>query len=71
MSQLVDAIRNAIETSDETRYRISKGTGVSQAQLSRLMAGLQGISIENAERIADYLGLKIIIRPKRRRRKVK
>ena len=57
--------------SDESRYRIAQGSGVSAGQLSRLVSGERGLSIESAEKLADYLGLEINIRPKRRTRKVK
>ena len=69
MGQILDAIREAIEASDKTRYRIAKDTGISQPQLSRLMSGERGLSIDALERLADYLGLEIVMRPKRRRRK--
>ena len=69
MARILDAICDAIEASDRTRYRIAKDTGISQTQLSRLMSGERGLSIDALERLADYLGLGIIIRPKRRRRK--
>lgn len=71
MPDLTQAIRDAIEASADTRYRIAQETGVSQAHLSRLVRGESGCSIENAERIADYLGLEIILRPKRPTRKAK
>jgi transcriptional regulator with XRE-family HTH domain len=64
MSQIFDTIRRAIEASGKTRYRLSKETGIDQAQLSRLMSGKEGVSVENLERLADALGLEIIIRPK-------
>lgn len=68
MEMLLEAIRKAIKTGKVTRYRIAKDTGISQPQLSRLMGGKGGLSIEALERLADYLGLEIIIRPKRRRK---
>jgi transcriptional regulator with XRE-family HTH domain len=68
MDMLLKAIRTAIESSEVTRYRIAKDTGISQPQLSRLMGGKAGLSIEALERLADYLGLEIIIRPKRQRK---
>ena len=71
MARILDAICEAIEASDKTRYRIAKDTGISQTQLSRLMTGERGLSIEALERLADYLGLELIIRPKRRTRKAK
>jgi hypothetical protein len=63
MSKILDQIRTAIETGDKTRYRLSKETGIDQAQLSRLMSGTGAMSFENLERLAGALGLEIIIRP--------
>ncbi len=71
MAKLLDTLRQAIEDSDESRYRIAHGSGVNASQLARLVSGERGLSIESAERLADYLGLEIIVRPKRRARKVK
>lgn len=69
MAELLDAIREAIESSGKTRYRIAKEAGIAQSQLSRLMSGETGLSVESVEKLAGHLGLEIIIRPKRRRRK--
>lgn len=71
MAKMLDTLRRAVEMSDESRYRIAQGSGVSAGQLSRLVSGERGLSIESAEKLADYLGLEINIRPKRRTRKVK
>ena len=68
MAKLTNAIRRAISSSGQTRYRIAKETGISQSQLSRLMAGTIGLGVERIEKLSDYLGLEIIIRPKRRRK---
>ena len=68
MGEILQAIRRAIEASDKTRYRISQESGVSQSQLSRLMSGESGLSVENIERLADCLGLRITIERKRRRK---
>ena len=64
MSKIIDQIRKAVETSGKTRYRLSKESGVSQGQLSRLVNGECGLSAGNLEKLADALGLKITIRPK-------
>jgi len=69
MTDLTESLREAIEQSGQTRYAIAQGTGISEAQLSRFVRRIQGISIENAELIADHLGLEIVLRPKRRTRK--
>ena len=66
MADILEEVRESIERSGQTRYRISKETGISQSQLSRLMTGEQGISIEALQRLLDYLGLEIVIRSKRR-----
>jgi transcriptional regulator with XRE-family HTH domain len=64
MSRLVDAIRQAVEASGKTRYRIAKESGVSAGQLSRLVNGERGMTVDTIERLADYLGLRITIEPK-------
>jgi transcriptional regulator with XRE-family HTH domain len=64
MGQLLDAIRRAVESSDKTRYRIAKESGVSAGQLSRLVNGERGMTVDTIERLADYLGLQITIAPK-------
>lgn len=66
MADLEDIIRKAIKSSGETRYRIAKDTGISQAHLSRVMSGDRGLSVEMLERLADHLGLEIVIRTRRR-----
>ena len=63
MSKIFDKIRNAIKASDKTRYQLWKETGIKQSQLSRLMSGQSGVSVENLERLADALRLEIILRP--------
>jgi len=68
MSRILDEIRKAIEASDKTRYRLAKETGIDQAQLSRLMSGAGAMSYDNLERLAEALGLEIIIRRQRKRR---
>ena len=65
---MLDEIRRAVEASGKTRYRIAKESGIAESQLSRLMSGERGLSVECLERLADSLGLEIAIRPKRRRK---
>lgn len=69
MSQLLDEIRKAIEASGLTRYQIAKDTGIAQSQLSRLVNGERGLSVEAIEQLAHYLDLEIVIRHKRRKEK--
>ncbi len=68
MSKVLDQMRRHIKASGQTRYAIWKATGIDQSQLSRLMSGSAGLSYEALEWLADYLGLEIVIRPKRKRK---
>lgn len=68
MESILEQIRRAILASGQTRYRISQETGVGEPQLCKLMKGQAGLSVESLERLAEYLGLEIVIRPKRKRK---
>lgn len=68
MSEILSAIRQAIEASPKSRYRIAEETRISESALSRLISGERGLSVESVEKLAEYLGLEIVIRPKRRRK---
>ena len=63
-----DDLREAINASGTSRYRISKETGISEAQLSLFMAGKKGLSVEALEKLAHHLGLEIIARPTKQTR---
>lgn len=65
MAQTLDALRAMIEQSGESLYRIAQGADIQASQLSRLMRQERGLSIEAAERVADFLGYEITVRPKR------
>lgn len=60
-------MRSAIEASGQSRYRISKETGIAESVLSRFVNGETVLTVETAERLADYLGLEIVLRPKQGR----
>ncbi len=68
MGQILDQIREAIEASGKSRYRIWKDTEIAEAQLSRLMSGECGLSIEALEKLAEYLGLEVTLKPKQKRK---
>ncbi len=59
-------LRRAIQRSGESRYAIALETGVNQSTLSRFMQG-HGLSSENLDRVAEYLGLEL--KPKKGRDK--
>ena len=60
-----DQIRQAVDASGMTRYRICKTLGLDQSVLSRFMAGA-GMELANIDRLADLLGL-TLTRPAKRR----
>ena len=65
MGQLTKAIAAAVRASDETPYAIAKGAGVARSQLSRMMRGESRMNADTIERLADYLGLELVVRRKR------
>lgn len=66
MGTVSEDLRDALERSGETRYAVSKATGIAQSVLSRFVHGhpLRG---DNTDILAAYLGLEL--RPIRRTRK--
>ena len=67
-TRLSDQIRHAVEDCGQTRYAISKATGIAESTLSRFMAGERGLPMKTLDTLADYLDLSIVA-GKRRRRK--
>jgi hypothetical protein len=59
--KLSDQIRQAVENCGQTRYALWKATGISEATLSRFMAGDRGLPMKTLDRLADYLDLNIVI----------
>jgi transcriptional regulator with XRE-family HTH domain len=66
---MTEAIAAAVMAHPETPSAIAKGAGVARSQLSRLLSGERGLSVDTIERLADYLGLRITIEPKTKTRK--
>ncbi len=57
--KLTDQVRDAMERSGISRYRLWKETGIPQSTLCRF-AGGSGISLEYLDVLADRLGLRIV-----------
>lgn len=68
---LLEDIRTAIKASGVSRYRIAADTGIPESSLCRLMDGTRGLSSASLERLTEYLGLKVVTDPKRRRKKAR
>jgi hypothetical protein len=58
MATVTQTLRTALNTCGETRYMVSKATGIPESTLSRFVGGkpLRG---ENIDKLAEYLGLKL------------
>ncbi|MCA9279601.1 MAG: helix-turn-helix transcriptional regulator [Phycisphaeraceae bacterium] len=62
-----EQLRNAIENSGLSRYRISQDTGVPASVLSRFVAGGHGMRSENIDTLCKYFGLELKKRSSRKR----
>ena len=63
---IIEALAQALEKADQSRYRIHKDTGIDQAVLSRIMNG--GLcSIDTADKLCEYLGLELVPKKKAKR----
>lgn len=57
---LSDQLRKAVLNCGQTRYAISKATGIRQDQLSRFVNGERGVSCTVMDKLGEYLGLRIV-----------
>lgn len=65
-------LREAIRSSEHSRYRISKMTGIDSALLSRFLAGKSGFSMESLDKLVEALELQITTKqPPNKRRSTK
>jgi len=55
---LIEIILKEIETCGKTRYRIAQDTGVSEAQLHRLVNG-GSLHAENVGTLLEYFGYEV------------
>lgn len=60
-------LRAAILASPESRYRIARATGVTEAALSRFVRGIRSLDLTSVDKLAAHLGLDLV--PVRRQRK--
>ena len=69
--QLMDQIRDAVDSSGLSRYRICKELDLPESSMSRFMLGRTGLSPENLDALCDFLGFDLVQRRKRRTTKGK
>jgi transcriptional regulator with XRE-family HTH domain len=71
MSKVQDDLRRILVVKCKERAfatALAEKTGLSQAMLSRLINGTRRMGLYSAEKIADALGYKVAIVPKRKKR---
>lgn len=56
---LTDQLRQAIDDSGLTRYRIAKETGISESALAQFYNGHRGLSMEALNALGEFLQLRI------------
>lgn len=61
-------MRQAIADCGLSRFELARRSGVAESQLSRFARGLTTLGGASLQKVADALGLEIIVRPKRRRK---
>jgi transcriptional regulator with XRE-family HTH domain len=61
---LSDEIRQAVDGSGLSRYRIAKELGISESTMSRFMTRKGGLTLKLLDRLADLLGLHIAVERK-------
>ena len=58
---MTDQVRQAIDTSGLTRYRIAQDTGIDESTLAKFYHGTRGLSLDNLDRLCAYLKLRIVM----------
>jgi hypothetical protein len=58
-----DQIRDAVNASGVSRYRICATIRLSQGSMSKFMAGKGGLSLAVLDRLAELLDLAVVTRP--------
>ena len=59
-TKMTDQVRQAIDDSGLTRYRIACDTGIDESTLAKFYHGTRGLSLDNLDLLCEYLGLRIV-----------
>ncbi len=61
MKTLCDQIRDAVQRSKLSHYRICQETGIDKASMSKFLSGeREGLSMDNLNKLAALLKLRIV-----------
>ena len=66
---ITEEVTRAIETCGMTRYALAKESGVSQGELSRVVAGQRSMTLQTLDRLAPFIGVDIVVKRPLRARK--
>ena len=58
---LSDQVRQAIDDSGLTRYRIAQETGIDESALAKFYNGKRGFNSDTLDILGEYLGLRIVM----------
>ena len=59
--KLTEQLRQAIDDSGLTRYRIAQDTGIDESALAKFYNGHRGLSMEALNALGEYLELTIVL----------
>ena len=59
--KMTDQVRQAIDNSGLSRYRIAQDTGIDESTLGKFFHGTRGLSLDNLDLLCKYLGLRIVM----------
>jgi plasmid maintenance system antidote protein VapI len=65
MKPFSDQLRNAVLRCGKSRYRISKETGITEAQLSRFVNGHADIALPTIDKLIGCIGARLELETKR------
>ena len=65
---IIETIRKHIKGCGKTRYRISKETGIAEAQLCRIMQG-KTCTVETADVLLKYFRIELVAKKGKKRGK--
>lgn len=58
-ASIADALREAIEESGKTHYRVAKDSGIAPAIVTRFVSGERDLYLETAAKVAEALDLEL------------
>jgi hypothetical protein len=64
MPSVTDSLRNALNSCGQTRYEVSRATGIPQSTLFRFVIDRKPMRGENVDKLSEYLGLALVPKAK-------